>query len=87
MMSATSQIDHKIRNLIAATLCTNEQVVTGDTSMADLGADSLDIVALVLAIEDEFNLDIHDEDAAQLDTVKELVEYVSFASERRPGPA
>jgi acyl carrier protein len=46
---------------------------------SDLGADSLDFVALVLALEDEFQVDIHDEDAAELLTVEQVIEYVTLA--------
>ena len=45
----------------------------------DLGADSLDSVALVMAIEDRFAIDVPDEDISELRTVRELIEYVELA--------
>ncbi len=51
--------------------------VRGECSFTDdLGADSLDLVELVLALEDEFDFDIVDEDAEELTTVRKLIEYV-----------
>lgn len=46
--------------------------------VSDLGADSLDLVELVMAMEDEFNLEISDEEAEQVNTVQELYEYIKF---------
>lgn len=50
-----------------------------DATFIDLGADSLALVSLILAIEDQFQIDIHDEDAAEIRTVGQMVEHVTFA--------
>ena len=48
-----------------------------DTSIVDdLGADSLDVVELIMSLEDMFGISISDDDAAQLDTVRRIVEYL-----------
>lgn len=76
----TSGIESQITALIAETLHVDEAMVGRNAAFtADLGADSLDLVALILAIEDEFQIDIHDEEAAQILTVEQMIEYVSFA--------
>jgi acyl carrier protein len=76
----TSGIESQITALIAVTLHVDEAMVGRNAAFtADLGADSLAIVALILAIEDEFQIDIHDEDAAEILTVEQMIEYVSFA--------
>jgi acyl carrier protein len=73
-------IEQQITALIASTLHVDEELVRREMSIgSDLGADSLDFVALVLALEDEFQVDIHDEDAAELLTVEQLIEYVTLA--------
>jgi acyl carrier protein len=76
----SSGIESRITALIAATLRVDEAMVGRNATLAgDLGADSLDFVALILAIEDEFKVDIHDEEAAEILTVEEMIEYVTFA--------
>ena len=54
-----------------------EDEVTMETSFESLNADSLDVVELVMALEEEFGLEIPDEDAEKLVTVKAAVEYVT----------
>ena len=55
---------------------------------ADLGADSLDSVALVMAIEDHFSIDLPDEEMLELGTVGQVIEYVELAvAMRQPAPA
>lgn len=74
-------IEHQIASLIAVTLRVDHERVTRDASFVeDLGADSLDCVALILAIEEQFSVDIHDEEAEQLHTVRQMIEYVMFAA-------
>jgi acyl carrier protein len=66
--------------IIAAILRADPQHITPAARLAhDLGADSLDSVALVMAIEDRFSIDMPDEDVEQLRTVHELIEYVELA--------
>jgi acyl carrier protein len=72
-------IESQIRSLVAASLCIDEAVIRPDATLAgDLGADSLDLVSLILAIEDEFHVDIPDEEAAEILTVEQLIEHVRF---------
>ncbi len=76
----SNPIDSQIVALIAATLHVDETAIRRDTSIVGaLGADSLDFVSLIMAIEDEFQVDIPDEEAAEMLTVAQLIEYVTFA--------
>jgi acyl carrier protein len=76
----STRIESQIRSLVASTLRVDEAMIRPDTTLAgDLGADSLDLVSLVLAIEDQFQVDIHDEEAAEILTVEEMIEHVTFA--------
>jgi acyl carrier protein len=82
----SSRIESEVTALVATTLGVDETMVRRDTTFAgNLGADSLDCVALILAIEDEFRIDIHDEDAAEILTVGQMIEYVRCAlSDQEP---
>ena len=76
----SSGIESQIVALIAATLHVDESMIRRDMGfVSDLGADSLSTVALIMAIEDEFRVDIYDEDAAEILTVGQMIEYVSAA--------
>lgn len=67
----------KIKKVVAAQLSVNEDEVTDTASFtADLGADSLDTVELVMAFEDEFGVEIPDEDAEKIGTVGTAVDYL-----------
>jgi acyl carrier protein len=73
-------IESQIRSLVAATLGVDEAMIHPDTTLTgDLGVDSLEFVSLILAIEDRFQVDIHDEEAAEILTIEQLVDYVTFA--------
>jgi len=66
-----------VKNIIVEQLHVAPEKVTATAHFVDdLGADSLDIVELVMAFEDAFDLDIPDEDAEKITTVKDAVEYI-----------
>ena len=70
-------IEQRVKKIIAEQLGVNEAEIKAESSFVDdLGADSLDVVELVMALEEEFSLEIGDEDAEKLTTVKQVVEYI-----------
>ncbi len=71
-------MQEKIIALIAEKLNKKvEQVKLESKLVEDLGADSLDVVELVMACEDEFNISLPDEDVEKMQTVKDVVEYIT----------
>jgi acyl carrier protein len=67
----------KVKDIVSDKLSISEDQVTEEASFIDdLGADSLDTVELIMALEDEFELDIPDEEAEKLDTVGKALDYV-----------
>ena len=69
--------DRKIKEIVAEQLGLESKEVALDASFVDdLGADSLDIVELIMALEEEFDLEIPDEDAEKIVSVKDAIEYV-----------
>jgi len=72
------RIEQRIKELIANQLGVPVDTVTNDKKfIADLGADSLDTVELVLTLEDEFGIEVTEEDAEGIDTVQKIIDYVS----------
>ena len=68
----------EMRKMIAEQLNCEESEITADTSFKDdLGADSLDLFELVMALEDEYNIEIPAEELTELATVGDVIEYVS----------
>ncbi|MBK9165990.1 MAG: acyl carrier protein [Bryobacterales bacterium] len=75
---AASTIEPKVKQIIVEQLGVDEnQVDSGASFVDDLGADSLDIVELVMAFEEAFELEIPDEDAEKIVTVKDAVDYIA----------
>lgn len=73
-----NNVEERVRNIIVEQLGVQSDEISIDSSFVDdLGADSLDTVELVMALEEEFNCEIPDEDAEKITTVKEAVEYLS----------
>ena len=67
----------KIKTIVANQLGVDEAQVTEDASFIDdLGADSLDTVELIMASEEEFDVEIPDEDAQNIKTVKDVIDYI-----------
>ncbi len=66
----------KVKALISEQLGVEEGELTMDTSFEDLDADSLDIVELVMALEEEFNLEISDDEVEKIKTVGDVVRYI-----------
>jgi len=76
-------VAEKVKGIIVEQLGVDEEEVTSDASFVDdLGADSLDTVELVMAFEEEFGLEIPDEDAEKSPRVKEAVEYIESHSKK-----
>lgn len=72
----------KVKSIIVDQLGVDADEVTPDASFTDdLGADSLDIVELVMAFEEEFGIDIPDEDAEKISRVKDAVSYIDEHAE------
>src|SRR4029434_4589799 len=74
---ADKPIEEKVKDIIVEQLGVNPEQVTPNASfIEDLGADSLDIVELVMAFEEEFSVEVPDEDAEKLQTVGDVVKYI-----------
>ncbi|MCY0880480.1 MAG: acyl carrier protein [Firmicutes bacterium] len=76
-MAAKEQVFEKVKKIIVEQLGVDEDEVTLEASFIDdLGADSLDIVELIMALEEEFGLEIPDDEAEKISTVNDAVEYI-----------
>jgi len=74
---AEKSIEDRVKEIIVEQLGVNaEQVTTAAKFIEDLGADSLDTVELVMAFEEEFNVEVPDEEAEKLQTVGDVVRYI-----------
>ena len=70
-------LDERVKNLVISQLGVDAGKVTTDASfIEDLGADSLDTVELVMAFEEEFDLEISDEEAQKMRTVSDVINYL-----------
>ena len=71
-------VEDKVKKIIAEKLSVDLEEVVPDASFVDdLGADSLDLVELIMSMEEEFDIDISDEDAEKLITVKDAIDYIN----------
>jgi acyl carrier protein len=71
-------IEQRVKKIVAEQLGVSEAEVKNESSFVDdLGADSLDTVELVMALEEEFECEIPDEDAEKITTVQQAIDYVS----------
>jgi acyl carrier protein len=78
-----SSVEERVRKLICEQLGVKEDEVKDDASFVeDLGADSLDTVELVMALEEEFETEIPDEEAEKITTVQQAIDYVNKASKK-----
>jgi len=74
----------RVKKIIVDQLGVEEETVTPEASFVDdLGADSLDTVELVMALEEEFGVEIPDEDAEKITKVKEAIEYIEKHSGKK----
>ncbi len=72
-----SNIEERVKKIVCEQLgVKEEEVKTSSSFVDDLGADSLDTVELVMALEEEFETEIPDEDAEKLTTVQEAIDYI-----------
>lgn len=73
----SAEIDAKLKEIVMDRLNVEEEQIKPEASFVeDLGADSLDIVELIMGIEEDFDIEISDEDAEKLTTVGEAVAYI-----------
>jgi acyl carrier protein len=71
-------VEQRVKEVIAEALGVKESEVKNESSLAnDLGADSLDAVELVMALEEQFDIEIPDEDAAKITSVQAAIDYVT----------
>lgn len=71
------EIEKRVKEIIVEQLSVNESEVKPEAKFVDdLGADSLDLVELVMALEEEYNMEISDEDAEKIQTVGDAIEYI-----------
>ena len=79
-----ASVDERVKQIIVEQLGVDENQVDNSASFVDdLGADSLDIVELVMAFEEAFELEIPDEDAEKIATVKDAIDYIEAKTSKK----
>jgi acyl carrier protein len=82
-MAAEKSIEQKVKEIIVEQLGVNPDQVTPDAKfIEDLGADSLDTVELVMALEEEFGQEIPDEEAEKLQSVGDVIKYIEDSQQK-----
>ena len=77
----TATVEERVKKIVVEQLGVKEEEVTNDASFVDdLGADSLDTVELVMALEEEFETQISDEEAEKITTIQQAIDYVKAHS-------
>ncbi len=76
-MASSEEITEKVKSIIVDQLGVSVEEVTPEASfIEDLGADSLDIVELIMALEEAYEIEIPDEDAEKIQTVEDVISYI-----------
>ncbi len=79
-----STIEARVKKIVVEQLGVKDEEVTNDASFVDdLGADSLDTVELVMALEEEFETEIPDEDAEKITTIQQAIDYINTHNTER----
>jgi acyl carrier protein len=77
-MASQAEITERVKAIVVEQLGVNANEVTPEASfIEDLGADSLDIVELIMALEEEYDVEIPDEDAEKIQTVQDVISYIT----------
>ena len=77
-----SSVEERVKQIVVEQLSVKEEEVSAESSFVDdLGADSLDTVELVMALEEEFSCEIPDEEAEKITTVQEAINYINAHAE------
>jgi len=85
MSITANEIETRVKKIVVEQLGVKEEEVTTDASFVDdLGADSLDTVELVMALEEEFETEIPDEHAEKIITIKDAVKYITERMDKEP---
>ena len=77
-----TDIAERVRNIVAERLNVNPEEVTLETTFEDLGADSLDVMDLVMELEQEFDIEIPDKDAEKIRTIEDTINYIQSRLQR-----
>lgn len=76
-----SSVEERVKKIVAEQLSTSEDQISNEASFVDdLGADSLDTVELVMALEEEFDLEIPDDEAEKITTVQQAIDHINAAT-------